>query len=280
MFPEEHVVYRYKYLPFSEDSLKTLSDSTIKYTCPLDFNDPFDCFPYYDTSGLKNLHKTRPDLLAKAAQARGLRGAKKITERSRMIAELRSRVENGEFAKDLLRKVGVVSLSKNPRNILMWSHYAHYHQGFVLEFRIPLLGYKEDIPLTEQRLMPLPVNYSERRPHVDFALPKGPGFLEDLLLTKSMDWQYEEEERVIDKDRGPGIHVYRRNEVLSAVVTGMRMSQENAAVIESILRSISGECENNLQLLKAVPSAEKYELSIPGLDRSPVGWTDAGSPTS
>lgn len=268
MFPEEHVVYRYKYLPFSEGSLKSLSDSTMKYTCPLDFNDPFDCFPYYDTAGLKDLHKTRPDLLARAARARGLRGAKKITERSRMIAELRNRVEDGEFAKDLLRGVGVVSLSKNPRNILMWSHYAQYHQGFVLEFRIPLWGYEEDMPLTEQRLMPFPVKYSERRPHVDVALTNESSLLEDSLLTKSVDWQYEEEERVIDKDRGPGIHAYRRNEVLSAVITGMRMSSENYALISSTLRSISTECENEIQLLKAVPSADKYELSIPGLKRS------------
>lgn len=271
MFSDEHVVYRYKYLPFSEGSLKTLSESTIKYTCPLDFNDPFDCFPYYDTSGLKNLHKTRPDLLARATQARGLRGAKKITERPRIIAELRNRVEDGEFAKDLLREVGVVSLSRNPQSILMWSHYAQYHQGFMLELRIPLWGYKEDMPLTEQRLMPFPVKYSERRPHVDVALANNSRLVEDILLTKSIEWGYEEEERVIDRDRGPGIHVYRRNEILSAVIAGMRMSHENCARIDAVLRSISAECENEVRFLKAVPSADKYELSIPGLGRSEEG---------
>jgi hypothetical protein len=267
MFPEDHVIYRYKYLPFTEGSLKTITDSTIKYTCPIDFNDPFDCFPYYDTSGLKDLHKTRPDLLAQAARARGFRGAKRITERSKMIAELRNRVEDGEFAKGLLREVGVVSLSKNPRSILMWSHYAEFHRGFVLEFRIPLWGHKEELPLTEQRLMPFPVKYSENRPHVDVALSKDSSFLEDLLLTKSSEWSYEEEERVIDKDRGPGIHPYRRNEILSAVIVGMRMPPDNRARMKSVAHAAAAECENDVLFLIAEPSADRYALAIPGLER-------------
>lgn len=41
----EDVFYRYKYLPFNEGSLKVITEGTVKFTCPLDFNDPFDCQP-------------------------------------------------------------------------------------------------------------------------------------------------------------------------------------------------------------------------------------------
>ena len=270
MFPEEHVIYRYKYLAFNEGSLKVITDSTIKYTCPLDFNDPFDCLPYYDASGLKNLHKTRPDLLAQAAHARGLRGARKIIERPRMIADMRRALEEGEFAKGMLREVGVVSLSKNPRSILMWSHYAQFHQGFVIEFRIPILGLREDLLLAEQRLLPFPVKYRKSRPHVNVALPQNSHFLDDILLTKSVEWRHEEEERVLDKDRGPGIHKYRRNEILSGVIAGMRMREDNRAHLESVVRDVTAECENKVSLYTAIPSTNKYELSIPGLEREPA----------
>ena len=41
----EEVFIEYKYLPFNEGSLKVITEGTVKFTCPLEFNDPFDCQP-------------------------------------------------------------------------------------------------------------------------------------------------------------------------------------------------------------------------------------------
>lgn len=46
MFKEEDVIYLYKYLPFNEGSLCVLTEGTVKFTSPLNFNDPFDCLPH------------------------------------------------------------------------------------------------------------------------------------------------------------------------------------------------------------------------------------------
>lgn len=39
---QQEFIYRYKYLPFNENSLKILTEGTIKFTDPETFNDPFD----------------------------------------------------------------------------------------------------------------------------------------------------------------------------------------------------------------------------------------------
>jgi len=41
-------IKRYKYLPFDIGSLKIITQGTIKFTKPSEFNDPFDCDPGHD----------------------------------------------------------------------------------------------------------------------------------------------------------------------------------------------------------------------------------------
>jgi hypothetical protein len=57
---------RYKYVPFTENSLKILTDGTIKFSLPSKVNDPFDCFPAHkvelDMRKYEIFIKTRPDL--------------------------------------------------------------------------------------------------------------------------------------------------------------------------------------------------------------------------
>ncbi|SIS82470.1 hypothetical protein SAMN05421760_105270 [Neptunomonas antarctica] len=49
----ENYIYRYKYLPFDPDgALKIITESTIKFSNPLEFNDPFDCITFIDTQQL------------------------------------------------------------------------------------------------------------------------------------------------------------------------------------------------------------------------------------
>lgn len=198
-FNEEHVIYRYKYLPFDEGSLKTLTEGTIKFTCPLEFNDPFDCFPYFDTAAIHHLPGMRPDLFKAACDRRNLSPAKRLQEKGAFVARLLKRIEDGSFATDLLKDVGIVSLSKDPLSILMWSHYAEFHRGFVLEFRIPIMGRKKDLPLATDRLLPLPVQYKSERPYVAVGTELPIDLLEKIVLTKSLEWSYEAEERVLIK---------------------------------------------------------------------------------
>lgn len=268
MFDEEHVIYRYKYLPFSEGALKILTEGTIKFTCPLEFNDPFDCFPHYDTTSISQLPGMRPDLFKAAGDRRGLSPAKRLQQKGCFVARLRNRIEDGSFVTDLVKGVGVVSLSKVGLNILMWSHYADFHRGFVIEFRIPVMGHKEeDLHLASDRLVPFPVTYRTNRPHIRIGTEYPDNLLEQALLTKSLDWKYEAEERVISEGHGPGIFPYRRDEVLCSVIAGMKMSQDNYQKLGLIVATLANSSSPGLKLFKAEAKEGEYRLEVKGNPR-------------
>ena len=259
MFNEKDVIYRYKYLPFNEGSLKTLTDGTIKFTCPLDLNDPFDCLPYYDTSNINQLAKLRPDLYKAAGDRKGLSPAKRIQGKSQWIAGIKQGMDSGEFAKNLIRHVGIVSLTRNPFSVPMWSHYADFHRGFVLEFRVPIRS-KESINAVAF-LVPLEVKYQANRPTVHVGTTPD-DLVKKTVLTKSLDWEYECEERVIDQFRGSGIYQYSRNEILTSVIAGLRMSPDNFQMLQHIVNELAHSNIPNLKLYKVEEKHNEYKLIV------------------
>ncbi len=267
MFDEENVIYRYKYLPYTKGAIKTLVDGTIKFTCPLDFNDPFDCRPFYDITNINEVPRKRPELFKAAGDRRGLSPAKRLMEKGKFVSRLKTRVDGGGFAEELISNVGVVSLSKNPLNIPMWSHYADFHRGFVLEFRIPTTGTKRDVPLVLGRLLPFEITYEAKRPHIEIGLEDPQLLVNKLILTKSLDWKYEEEERVIDYERGPGIHPYNRDEILSSVIAGLDMNEANFKKLSSIVKKISRGTKLDLSLYKVEEVKDEYKLAVPSHPR-------------
>jgi len=267
MFKEDHVIYRYKYLPFSPGSIKAITEGTIKFACPLEFNDPFDCMPYYDEDSIKNIAKNRPDLLKTAADKMGLSPAQRIEGKGKMVANIMRTIKDGSFAKGVMEDVGVVSLSKTALNILMWSHYAQFHKGFVLEFRTPNKGYHDETQYVRDRLTPFPITYDISRPVLNLFIEKPYDLIQKTLLTKSEDWIYEEEERVIDQERGAGIYSYRRDEILASIITGIKMSPENYSIIEGHVNTLKKSKIPNLALYKAKEIESEYRLTVPGHPR-------------
>ena len=146
---------------------------------------------------LIKIDKTKKKLLRDASKQRGLSPAGHIKEKNKAIQRIRNTVTKDDFNKNILSEVGIVSLSRDPKNILMWSHYADFHKGFVVEFKIP-----KKLPLSQRGnidswLFPLPITYSEQRPVYKYGIDNDDESLKKLLLTKSDIWSYEQEERVI-----------------------------------------------------------------------------------
>lgn len=263
MFNEEDVIYRYKYLPFNEGSLDVLLSGTIKYSCPLNFNDPFDCMPYYNEEAINNIAKTRPDLIRLAANQKGMSPGERLANKGKLVANMRKRFKDGSFSKAYLSGIGVVSLSSDPLNILMWSHYADYHKGFIVEFRIPVKGYQNDMELATNRLLPFPVIYSEHRPQLNIGTEEDREIINKSVLTKSVIWRYESEERVIDHDRGPGIHHYNRNEIVTSVIAGMKMEKSQYNQLSEIVETIKPDIMPGINIYKAKEISDEYRISIP-----------------
>lgn len=253
----EKIIYRYKYREYSEDNLKIITEGTLCFSSTLRFNDPFDSAPAYDLKTIDEIFQRRPDLVRRVGDSMGLSPAKRLMRKPQFVANARRCVESGEWSKSLMSTVGVFCMSRNPCNPLMWAHYAKDHSGFVVEFKIDVDAPRELV----EDIMPLPVNYCEKRPILDWAA-SGRN-VEDYLLTKSRDWEYEEEERVLDVVRGPGIYPYSREHFLSSVIVGVRIKPEHLEVIRSAVEKVSADTGRSIPVYQARLSSTDYKVFIP-----------------
>lgn len=115
--------------------------------------------------------------------------------------------------KKMLENLGVFSVSEDPLNSLMWAHYANNHTGIVLGF---------DIQDFENSCFKK-VNYIEVLPEIDLSkgLMNGINYylvqgkmiaepfiqmedpqIQNIIFTKTIEWQYEKEWRFITKQFG------------------------------------------------------------------------------
>ncbi len=83
---------------------------------------------------------------------------------------MRNVIHTDEWHRNLLRETGICTLSDIPDNILMWSHYAEFHRGFVVGFRVNWNNMDHTHPHSAGlNLITQEVTYSEHRPEVMFA---------------------------------------------------------------------------------------------------------------
>ena len=258
-------IRRYKYLPFNEGSLKIITDGTIKFTAPSELNDPFDCAPDTDTSNIEDYINARPDLLKKVGDSLNLSPEQIIGEKPEMIRRLVTAAESRAFGQQASDRVGICSLTRDPLNLLMWAHYAQYHTGFVVEFDIPVKVTDEEKPRTDrllQWLIPQEVAYKASKPVVNFFDDKDTMITKQFLI-KGKDWEYEQEERVIDYVRGQGIHKYDRATILHSVIAGMKMeSPKYMALVESIKKA-NDDLDQIIGVCKAKSVKRRFELFVP-----------------
>jgi hypothetical protein len=92
--------------------------------------------------------------------------------------------ETSEEIQNMVASVsGILSLSATNKNVLMWSHYARNHEGFVIGFD----GRHEYFGKSVEKVI-----YSETRPYYD---PTINSHEPTIFNTKSIDWAYEQEYR-------------------------------------------------------------------------------------
>jgi hypothetical protein len=161
--------------------IEILENGTLRFTQPDQLNDPLESHP--------NFNELIEDIKKRNTTGLNSTTASKI---SNAIEETAPHVI-ASLLRDL--NIGFLSLTNIPDNELMWSHYADSHKGFVLGFDGDHQFFKRDNPRKITGLRP--VKYSSTR-----IIPPDAGFVpsdlaEVLFFTKSTDWSYEEEVRVM-----------------------------------------------------------------------------------
>lgn len=161
----------YKYCSISTETqlsraLHTLSGK-IYFPTPSKFNDPFEL------SAKVNISSS--PLLAHL----------NTREKEEVQRIFRLRVPDA-VSEEWREKIGILCLTEDPLNILMWSHYAQNHTGICIGFDTG------ESPFSSAKQ----ITYSEERPKADF---ESDDLIEHVLLTKSQHWKYEKEWRILKR---------------------------------------------------------------------------------
>ena len=183
----------YKYL--SPERLDVLQNLRIRFTQVSGLNDPFESYPgvligsrdWYlkifraRIEGDMNQLGIRSD--AKRKQYWRAK-QKEFGHFHKCSTDVKWLIDQSELVQHMSDTLsGCLSLSLTASNILVWSHYAQNHTGYVLGF------YAEHDYCGDSVV---PVNYSAERPPHNHFERKHSG---ELFYTKSLDWSYEREYR-------------------------------------------------------------------------------------
>ena len=250
---DPQVLYRYRHLEgeHREWTRRILTDSVLHLAIPSALNDPFDCAVHFRSSlSRQELKRKHSDLLSKFMPQ--LSGA---LRRAKVVSDLKSTDSDGLLShmtiwlQKKVDKIGILSLSATDRNILLWSHYAAGHTGLCFKFvatnHTPFFGLAQ------------PVDYIRDYPEVDLLRDSPEQQVEAFLLTKAIDWKYEQEWRIIDHDGGPGNRVFSE-QLLTGVIFGARIKPEDK---EAVIGWLKGR-KKPVQLYQASVSPGSFSLKI------------------
>ena len=187
-------LYRYRPASYGKCNnnldLAAIKDEKIWFSRPKNFNDPFDCQFDYDIKSIAS------SLLRKDADLMRLY-SDSIEDKMTIEEAINESVETNktDFYKQialLKQNVAVACFCEKNDSILMWGHYADCHKGICIEYNL------HDFP-KELSFTPMPVLYSKKT-----AIFRGDisddiihEFYIKSLLTKSLDWAYEKEWRIV-----------------------------------------------------------------------------------
>ncbi|MGF6457541.1 DUF2971 domain-containing protein [Pseudomonas frederiksbergensis] len=257
--------YLYKYVEFDKELnvLKLITESKIKFSEPAKFNDPFDCNPYY--IGSNDPKKLRPDLFARL-DSYGKSPAERLIATQQAINRANASFKDGRFQEATMAAVGILSLSRTPWHVLMWSHYAKHHTGFVVEFQEPDVIPPRQNGLHQRWLVTFEVEYTVDRPVVERWKRTELTSIDKIFMSKSIEWAYEEEERVVNYIGGPGIFEYESS-LLKSVIAGCKISDKHFALLSAAVKDANKHRKNKISLFRAELDERKYQLNIPKFNR-------------
>lgn len=251
----------YKYYPPTDLALRAFQEQRIYFGLPTNFNDPYDC-AYVPR--VKSMSADKRKRLFNWVLKQP--GAVVIPpSESDMIPGEQEAIKMANHALNVVRNANlqenkIACFSERGDNVLMWSLYGVRNKGFCLQFCTKeaekRLGIKKMIK----------VQYKKEPPHFDVVelLEATASEQEEkmmaLLRTKSCDWAYEREWRLmaaqgVDKVEYPP-------HMLKAVFLGVYIDSKTADTIRSTLRDKNPDTE----LWQGYFDEDEYKVSFKRCD--------------
>lgn len=241
----------YKFL--TVERIDVLENLKIRFTQSSSLNDPFELKPYFPK--LLSEESVNESLQDGVKRAYVETGCDRKMSYSQFYSLNKHRIDsvldsfnNGvgrkkldEVMSYLRNSVGILSLSGNVDNLLMWSHYALSHTGFAIAFDTRHPFFSEFSPQGERQYFGLgEVEYSHKRLHLTIDELGG----SKALFWKPDCWSYEDEWRFIKNfDKQPDFVVNGDDvflfdippECIKSVYLGANMKSDSIDKIKNLL---------------------------------------------
>ena len=243
----------------------TVLESRLRLTTPDTFNDPFDSDPcYVNDVPIEELMRRATILDARGnavkwTETTQIHGPNGSLTKAQMEHLVRQVVEAD--TKRVNKKRFIASFCRRISSQLLWAHYAESYRGIAYHFvaRGPTMS-----PISEVR----PVKYERQRPIIllseildRFDPPPQAeitqqhlSFLRRAYLTKSIEWSYEEEERLIDDQ----VEVVFDPRELASVIVGPRCPPDHVARLKEIVSRRS----RALPIYRAKVAESDYAIEV------------------
>lgn len=279
----------YKYL--KPDRIDVLSRLRLRYTPLGAFNDPFEGRPEITGIGtsedalaaidraipqeVERVYKSLPpEKQAEIPFEKVLLLAQRMAQEKQeeILHALQSATPLAEkfLVKAMDEHLGALSLSEVPDSLLMWSHYAASHAGFVLEFDSRHPYFHEQRTSNDDFRHLRRVLYRDTRPSLLLTSMSAV----ELFQIKSSHWAYEREWRIIRalseaaevRPAQPWpIHLFSYPpDALTGVIIGARASRD---LSDSILQAVkSNNHLSSVRIRRAQPDSTHFHLRIVDID--------------
>lgn len=254
--------------------LLVLKNREIKVTPPNEFNDPFEFSPVVRTADPKghaerqvqnviddprffNDHRVDFAQISTFAEFQSFVGQNRA-KFTRILEDSTSTLDAGlDVLNTLSQQFGVICLTGDPLQPLMWAHYADSHKGMVIEFdaNVSLFNYPAF----------LQVDYCADRVVYDASGGTSRDVVEQFARRKSPHWSYEQESRLIldlaqtRKVAGtPPMYLLRFDpRLLKSVTLGLRSSSALRAEVEMLT---SAPPLQHLEVFQIVADPNEFKL--------------------
>ncbi|HEY6346539.1 MAG TPA: DUF2971 domain-containing protein [Bryobacteraceae bacterium] len=249
---QNDIALLYHYEKFNLEYLATiLQKNIIHCSDPKNLNDPWDCKPVFDPHALDD-----PEILEREIAWRQEHPDKHLwAAKMRSDPEFRVSfmINASPPIEAMLARRRIYCLTPKPDSTLIWSHYAENHRGICLEFSTSNPLFRRACEVIYQKEYPrwAPCDIHEN-----------PGRVMELILTKSSDWLYEQEYRLVSIETPAPDFLYPIGDffrlpdgALKSVIIGCEADQRTIA-------EVVRKCAPSLPIKQAVRTGNLYTLTI------------------
>lgn len=154
---------------------------------------------------------------------------------------------------------GVFSLTADPSNVIMWSHYADSHKGLCICFDVlKLMKFLTSKRSSTGAVFELhKIKYAREYPIIQPSGTRNGEALLQVLITKSVDWKYENEFRIILYEATKA-QITIPHKIITCIIMGCQISTESRQEIIETLR----QKKSSAKLCQARMKDSDFDLNL------------------